>query len=441
MVPDRSSVRRRAVLATAGAGLSGLAGCNFGYLGDTSPDRPPLWGQSIRVGVLATSERLPHGKAIEHGAQMVAERINADGGIAGAGIELEVADTEVSPEIAREEHQRLCEEEDCDLTIGLFLGSSVVETLESIADQETVHLTTGSLDGRAGEQVAEYYDDYRYHFRPGLPNYRDLADAQVDFVEENAADLGWERAALISENLGELKNFHERLDDRLPEILEVPISQRPGGVSDWSPLYNEVEAEDCDVLIAGMVLGGPTAIKQWALQERDFALGGLNLFAMAPDYWEKTEGTVEYTFNLDGLTRRSDNTGRTRGFVDDYAARFGSVPVYSGATTYDAIKMYRQAIESTVEAGDTALPDQDAIVEALEAVTFTDGLLYDEFAFTGPDADLAHEPVWESMAESNVPVVAQWQADGEGDGSRVAVAPERSRTATFQRPPWIDGGE
>lgn len=46
----------------------------------------------------------------------------------------------------------------------------------------------------------------------------------MEFVEENAAALGWERAALISENLRELEAFHKRLDDRLPEVLEVPIS-------------------------------------------------------------------------------------------------------------------------------------------------------------------------------------------------------------------------
>ena len=55
--------------------------------------------------------------------------------------------------------------------------------------------------------------------------------------------------------------------------------------------------------------------------------------------------------------------------------------------------MYRQAVESIVEADDTELPGQDAIVDALEDVTITDGLLYDEFAFRGRVADLVHEPV------------------------------------------------
>lgn len=438
MVSVPPAVSRRTVIATAGAGLSGLAGCNVGYLGETSSDRPPLRGETIRVGVLATSERLPHGEAIENGARMVAERINADGGIAGAGIELEVADTKTSPDTARDEHRSLCEEADCDLTVGLFLGDAVRETLRSVAEQETVHLTTGSLDGRASGRVAEYYDDYRYHFRPGLPNYRDLADAQVAFLEAHAADLGWERAALIGENLDELEVFHERLDARLPEVLEVPVSERPAGVGDWGPLYDDIEAADCDVALVGLLVGaGP--VEQWTAEERDFAFGGFVETATTPDFWERTGGDAEGVFSLDGLTPDSENTGRTRGFVDEYVARYDALPVYTAATTHDSLEIYRQAVESIVEKGDTELPSQDAIVEALEDVTFTDGLLYNEFAFTGKDADLVHEPVWESMSESGVPVVQQWQADGEGGGKRVAVAPERSRTTAYRQPPWISG--
>jgi branched-chain amino acid transport system substrate-binding protein len=425
MVPARSTVGRRAVIANAGAGMSALAGCNFGFLGDPSADRPPLWGESIRVGVLRAS-KLPHGQAIEHGARMVVERINADGGVAGAGIELVEADTAGDPATAREEHRRLCEEEDCDLTVGLLWVSTVEETLWSVAEQERVHLTTGSLDVRAGERVAEH-DDYRYHFRPGLPNYRHLADAVVEFVDGHREGLGWERAALVTDRVDEFA-YRERLADRLPDVLEVPVSETATGVGDWGPLYDDIEAADCDVALVGL-LAGADPVEEWVADERDFAFGGLVETATAPDFWERTDGAAEGVFTLDGLTPDSENTDRTRGFVDDYAARYGQPPVYSAATTYDALKLYRQAVESIVEDGDSDLPDQDAIVEALEEITYTDGLLYDEFAFTGRDADLAHEPVWESMAETGVPLVQQWQADGNEGGERVAVAPDGIATA------------
>ncbi|MEF8809041.1 hypothetical protein, partial [Natronomonas sp.] len=50
--------------------------------------------------------------------------------------------------------------------------------------------------------------------------------------------------------------YAERLSERLSGVIDVPIKQRPGGVSDWSPLYNEIEDTDCDVAIIGMALGG-----------------------------------------------------------------------------------------------------------------------------------------------------------------------------------------
>ena len=40
------------------------------------------------------------------------------------------------------------------------------------------------------------------------------------------------------------------------------------------------------------------------------------------------------------------------------------------------------------------------------------------------------------MAKSGVPVVQQWQAGGDG-GERVAIAPDRSKTADYQSPPWL----
>ena len=436
MAPAPAGLGRREVLATAGVGLSGLAGCNFGPVGETAPDRPPLWGESVRVGVLAPAG-LPQGVAIERGARMASERINADGGVAGAGVELVVADTDADPAVACEAHRRLCEAEDCDLTVGLFLSSTVRETLESVAEQETVHLTTGALDGRAGARVAEGYGAYRYHFRPGLPNYRDLADALVAFLAEAAGGLGWERAALLTENLDEFGAYRERLEGRLEAVVDVPVAAEPAGLGDWAPLYDEVEAADCDVALVGMALGGDAAVQQWARGERDFEFGGLHLPAMAPDYWARTGGDVEGVFTLAGLTRGADNTGRTRGFVDDYAVRYGSPPPYSAATTYDALALYRRAVESAVGPDDAALPDQGTVVDSLEGTTFTGGVLYREFEFTGPDADLAHEPVWESMAATGVPVVQQWQADGDGKGRPAAVAPERVRTAPYRRRPWL----
>lgn len=116
--------------------------------------------------------------------------------------------------------------------------------MPSIANQKRVHVTTGSAEPRVAQLVSqtdgsltgddpmEEYERFKYHFRIGPIHLLDLADAMMEFIEDKKDDFGWERAALLTENIGELTPYAERLEDGLSELLEVPITQRPGGVSD-----------------------------------------------------------------------------------------------------------------------------------------------------------------------------------------------------------------
>lgn len=435
--PDGSGTEsrylRRDILATAGSGFAlGLAGC-----GTTSEarDTPPLSGETVSIGVLAP-ERWAFGDSLRRGAEFAAERINADGGIAGASIELHTADTLLDPARIREEHDRLCASEGCDLTVGLTIREALTETLPSIATHETVHLSTGTVSAVGGERIADDYDRYKYHFRVGLPNSRQLADALTAFVRRNATAYGWERAAILVENVPDLTPFYDRLTERLPQHLDVPVETRASGLSGPGPTFDHIEDKACDVLLGGHWMGGISLINDWAGGERSFAYGGLQLPATSSEFWTETDGNAESVFSLGAVTPESDNTEKTRGFVADYGAQYDRYPMCSGAATYDALRIYRDAVETLVEADDTEFPAQDAIVEALEKTTFSESVIYPEFEFTERAADRIHEPVWESMATSGVPLVQQWQAGTDG-GTIEAIGPEGYQTAEYQAPPWL----
>lgn len=110
--------------------------------------------------------------------------------------------------------------------------------------------------------------------------------------------------------------------------------------------------------------------------------------------------------------------------------------MYSGALTYDALHFYREVVEDLIER-DGEFPEQEAIVQALEKRSFTGGVVYPEFDFTGPDSNQVHEPVWNSMAEDTVPIIQQWQEKDNGKGSMEALVPEQVQTATYEAPPWL----
>lgn len=428
-------ISRRDVITATGVGLtSSLAGC--GYIGDTTADEQPLAKDSIPVGVLTPNNAIG-GQSIIQGAELAVEQINDEGGIGGASLELSTADTagEDHFEKAATEHSRLCTDEDCDLTLGLTSDGAVKETLPSIADNETVHLSSVLSDGSIGEMVGQNYDEYKYFFRAGLPAMAGLANALADFVEMQGANLEWETVAVVTTGLDLLTPFHDRLTERVSDQFEVAVDERISGLGGgYETLFDEIEDEGCDVLLWGSVTRGAGMVNAWANREPNFALGGFDLPAMRPNQWMETDGNVESMFVLDALTPASNNTATTSEFVTQYETTYEQYPMYNGALTYDALRMYRDAVEDLVES-DGQFPDQDEIVETLEERTFTEGVVYPELAFTGPDADRVHEPVWESMAENDVPVIQQWQSGS--DHHMEAIAPESNQTASYQSPPWF----
>jgi branched-chain amino acid transport system substrate-binding protein len=473
------SVDRRSVLKYGGTGAitAGLAGCQ-------SPENPvpgsglrveddeesgtgtgdgtradgdqPLAGETITVGVLAPME-LPLGESMWDAARMQAEQMNQNGGMLGATVETKLGDTEVSPGVAASEHRRLTARENCDFTVGVFLGSALLQTMPSIANQEKLHITTGSAAPQVGRLVSrtdgsitgtsgeEEYERFKYHFRAGPIHLLDLADAMLEFIENVKDDFGWERAALLTENLGEFTPYAERLNNRLSGVLDVPISERPGGVSDWSPLYNNIESEDCDIAIIGMALGGTSAVNQWANQERDFEFGGIHVPSQAFGFWESTDGNTEFVFTMNAMTPQTENTPQTQKFVQDYIDRWDTVPIYTGPLTYDAMSLFEQALATTVEEEgiEGEIPDADTIIPYMEDKTYSGSTILEDFQFTAPDAQYAHEPLYTSIEETGVPVFQQWQFDPEvreDYGTMHSFYPEQNKTSDYAVPPWVGGG-
>lgn len=425
--------------------------------GDENDGEGPdlLAGEKITIGVLAPMSQ-PLGQSMWDAARLAQKQFNNSGGMLGAEVEVKLGDTEVKPAKARSEHRRLVREENCDLTMGIFLGAALIQTFPSIAALEKLHITTASADPRAGQLVSttntftnnsgqEEYEKYKYHFRAGPINLLDLADAMLEFIENKKDDLGWERIAVLTENVGEFSPYHDRLVDSLSDIVEVPIVNRVGGISDWSPIYNNIEGEDCDLALVGLALIGTSAVNQWANQERDFSFGGIHVPSQSFGYWESTAGNTEYVFTMNSFTPQTSNTDLTQPFVNDYKEEWDRVPIYSGAITYDAINLTEQVLRETLEGEgiEGEIPDAKTIIPYLEDGNFTGSTILEEVAFTPKDAKFAHEPNWTSIAETGVPVFQQWQKDPEvreDYGTMHSFYPPENKSADYAVPEWIEGG-
>lgn len=424
---------RRTVLKYAGVagGSVAVAGCSNDEGGEGATPggdvrEDALAGETIKLGVFTD----------EAAARMAVEEVNANGGVLGAEMEVLTGSSE-SPADARNHHRRLTFEEGVDVTLGLFFDPTLRNLMESMAEQQTLHLTTGAAGYEISQVVKEDYEPYKYHFRVGPINSKQLARGQVEFLEKNAADLGWDRVGFLIEDLSSFNPFEDEMKRAEREVDDIEVVYNEvlsQGLTNWTPVYDELEAQDADVAMVTQALSGTAAAQQWVNQQRPFEFGGIHVPAQFDGFWDEIEGTCEYIFTMNAATPQSINTEQTQPFVESFVERNGNVPIYSGFIMYDAIRLYAQAVR---QAGTT---DSDTLVSVLEDLTFEESVWLPQVEFQGPDDEFPHDPVWESMAETGVPVWQQWQWDPEvreDRGTMHAFAPDPVASTEYQKPDWI----
>lgn len=419
-------LNRRRLLGSTASGIAGvsLAGClgTFDSIGGTSTPE-----ETITIGLLAPRPKSNYiGRSMQRSADLAVEKLNENGGIDGTTVELVTGDTHESPLEARREYQRLILEEEADVTVGVFNSSALENIVEEMAEQQTVHITTGAATTAASEAVRDDYERYKYHFRAGPTNNHHLGLAQIDFLGDVGSQIGWESIAVLVEDYPWADRPWELYQNRLEDVdVDVVMDERyPPSTSDFSDLYGEVARSGADAAIVGAAHTGNEALGYWARGEFPFAFGGIHVPMQLPSYYRQTGGLAQYGFGLTSATAQSEFNG-TGAFVEDYQRTYDSRPVYTGYHTYDAVNAFARAVES---AGTT---DSEELVPALEGVSHpgTSGTV----EFYGPDADYPHDLKY---VEDDT-LCFQWQAGNDGNGTQEIIWPEKHKTADYQPPSWL----
>ncbi|WP_254761931.1 ABC transporter substrate-binding protein [Natrinema marinum] len=430
----RSGLQRRRVLATAGSAVSlSTAGClgTLGSITGGSGSENP-----ITMGILAPNPDSNYiGRGMVRGAQVAVDEINEKGGILGRHVELAVGDTNSSPLEARRQYQRLVLEEDADVTVGVFDSPSLETIIEDIAEQQTVHLTSGASTPAVSQKVSENYDRYKYHFRVGPTNSYDLGTDLVNFLDDNGSNIGWNSVAVLVEDYPWSQEPWQILQDELDGVgVEVTMERRyPPASDDFSSLYDEAEASNADAAFILTAHTGTSALLDWAYpnrpevppQPRPFAFGGIHVPMQLPAYYEMTGGLCRYGVAQISATANSDAGPLTQQFVGRYRDTYGGTPVYTGYTTYEAVMLYRHVIEQT------KTQDTETVIGALENVNF-DGAT-GQISFYDKDHQYAHD----LEPSDDGAIYMQWQENDEGEGVQEVIWPKNHQTAEYQTPYWL----
>lgn len=417
---------RRTFLATTGAGfagLTGLAGCLGGGGGPTGP---------VKIGVLAPEPGSnPIGASIARSAELAAEQLNGDDGVLGEDVEVVVKDTHEDPSTGRDVYQDLTVGEEVDFTTGIFTSEVLLALMDSIAEQETIHLGSGAATPQATEMVKDEYEKYKYFFRTGPVNAHFLGQNMVDFAEANFSDMGWGSVYVLVEDYAWTKPVESVLQNQLGDAgVDVAGMKRyAGGTEDFSTIYDQVEESGADAAYIAMAHTGTPAVVQWIKQQRPFEFGGIHVPMQLPSYYQLTEGACRFALTQNTATPTSEVTDKTVPYAEAYNEAFDKYPVYTGYITYDAVMQYASAVEST----ESRVADD--VISHLESEPFTGTA--GTIRYYGQDEDYPHDVVYDPDGENGVrPLWLQWQ-EQDGAGQQVSIFPDEVAEGSYRKPPWV----
>ena len=363
-----------ALLATATLLLSAAAGSAPGAAWAADP---------IKIGIIAENSAIS-GISIPNGAQIAIDEINAAGGVNGSMLQMVAYDDHNSAADAVRSFQRLASEDKVAAVIGSYT-SEVALALEPWSGRlKLPYITPGAASDELGKRIHADYAKLKYSFHGYLASAF-LAQSVCDAAKDLLVDkLHMKTAAIFSEDAAWTTPLDAGYEACLPKIgLTVVDHVRFNpDTTDFTPIYNRIEAKKPDVLITGISHAGVQPTVQWATQQVPFPMFGISSQATSSTFWKDTNGQAEGVILQLVATDSVATTPKTVPFAQKYTAKYGITPAYTGYTTYDEVYIVADAIR---RAGGT---DPDKLVAALETTDYQGTV--GRMTFFGKDDPFTH---------------------------------------------------
>jgi len=386
----------------------------------------------VVIGVIGPMS-LPEGQAEKNAAMLSAEEINKEGGILGLPVEVVVGDTKLNPDSATAEFRRLATVENADVITGGFSSGVMAAMMETMAETKTVFLSDASSPAHPAK-VAEDYEKYKYWFRISQNNGTtfawDLAD-MIDFL--NANGLKIKKVYVIRDEHiwtdAVMKDLKPLLEERGIEI--VKDVQVPKGYTEYEQLIDEAESLNADLIMPILAIAGTGDVlaKQWGTLKPKIMLAGHDLAAIDAEFFDKTDGLANYeVFIADGgALVTAPPTEMCKKFIEAYKQKYGHYPEsHQAYGAYDAVYIYKKAVEEASKAGEQNPFDPDVVVKYLEKYNPENPIkLTRTIAF-----HKNHALAWGDNYVRNW--VSQWQ-----DGKQYIISPKTVANGEFKIPPWL----
>ena len=384
---------------------------------------PAVAADSLKIGVIAEAQAIA-GASIPQAAQMAADEINAKGGVDGRKIEIVSYDNHSSSADSVRAFQRAVNEDKVNAVIASYI-SEVVLALEPWASRlKTPFVTPGAASNEISKSVHADYEKNKYTFHGYLTSAA-LALSVCDAAKDLLVDQKHMKTAVImSEDAAWTKPLDVGYEECLPKIgLKVVDHIRfSPDTTDFTPIFNKIEAAKPDVIITGISHVGVQPTVQWKNQQVPIPMFGISSQATNSTFDKDTNGASNGVIYQGVSGTGVAVTPKSLPFAEGFNKRFGNYPSYAGYTSYDEVYYIADAVH---RAGST---DADKLVDALEKTDW-EGTI-GRVQFYGKDDPFTHSIKYGKGLITGL--MLQWQ-----DGQQTAVWPKEVAKAQLKFPSFI----
>lgn len=326
------------------------------------------WADSrepLRIVVIAEAQAVA-GSSIPGAAQLAVDEINARGGVDGRKLEITTYDNHSSAADSVRAFQRAVSEDHANAVIASYV-SEVVLALEPWASRlKTVMVTPGAASDVITQNIAKDYETNKYTFHGYLTSSA-MANLICDAARTlSVTSLKMKSAVILSEDAAWTTPLDASYQQCLPAvgIKVVDHIRFSPDTTDFTPIYNKIEALKPDVIVPGWSHVGVQPTVQWRSQQVPIPIFGRSSQATNSAFWKDTNGAAEGIVFWDLNSPNVAVTPRTIPFAEAYKKKFGNYPSYCGYTAYDEVYYIAEAVH---RAGSL---DSDRLVTALEQTDF-----------------------------------------------------------------------
>jgi branched-chain amino acid transport system substrate-binding protein len=352
--------RRSALLGTALTAALLTSACSGGLLGGETEavEEGPI---TLGMAVPLSGSSSAIGPYMQNGAQLAVNEINADGGVLGRQLELQVEDEACDPQSAVAAANKLVSD-GIAASVGGYCSGATLPTLPIFQEAGVPMIIPAANSDELVEQQLE-----NVFLINGTGSQQ--ADAAEAFIEEQGAS----RVALVHDNTSYSVNIAEATRDRLEGgSAEVAAFEAvTPGESDYSANVASILSANPDfVYWTGYYQEGGLLIRQLRqagyqgdIMVADGSVDASLVEIAGPEIAEGVYAT---------MTQTPETIEGAESWIEDYTAEFGAAPGPYSTQAYDAVRVAAQAIE---DAGTTEGEDVIAALEAIDGLQLFSGPL------------------------------------------------------------------